>query len=149
LAGDIVTGDGEKLARHDGIAHYTVGQGRRLGIAAMHNGQRMAVLSLDAGTRRVVVGARDSGTNHIALRDVNLLSDWPADGRGCTVRLRARDMFRPARVRVREREADVALHEQALPAPGQACVFYDGTRVLGGGFIRQKNGAESSAPRAR
>jgi tRNA-specific 2-thiouridylase len=149
LAGDIVTGDGETLARHDGIAHYTVGQGRRLGIAAMHNGQRMAVLSLDAGTRRVVVGARDSGTNHIALRDVNLLSDWPADGRGCTVRLRARDMFRPARVRVREREAEVALHEQALPAPGQACVFYDGTRVLGGGFIRQKNGAESSAPRAR
>jgi tRNA-specific 2-thiouridylase len=31
--------------------------------------------------------------------------------------------------------AEVALDAPALPAPGQACVFYDGDRVLGGGFI--------------
>jgi tRNA-specific 2-thiouridylase len=136
MAGDIVTERGEKLARHDGIAHYTVGQGKRLGAAAMHNGQRMAVLSLDARTRRVVVGARDSGTTQISLRDVNWLCDWPEDGRDCTVRLRARDIFREARVRAHGLQAEVALHDEALPAPGQACVFYDGTRVLGGGFIR-------------
>jgi len=36
--------------------------------------------------------------------------------------------------------AVVRLEQPALPAPGQACVFYDGTRVLGGGFIRPRGG---------
>ena len=34
--------------------------------------------------------------------------------------------------------AEVRLDAPALPAPGQACVFYDGERVLGGGFIRRR-----------
>ncbi len=136
MPGDIVTADGNLLGRHSGIARFTVGQSKRLGPAAMHGGQRMAVVSLDAATRRVVVGPRDEGTTHIRLRDMNWLIDTPDDGLDCTVRLRAGDHFRAARAQVSSCGADVRLATPALPAPGQACVFYDGTRVLGGGFIR-------------
>jgi tRNA-specific 2-thiouridylase len=51
------------------------------------------------------------------------------------VKLRARDVPRSAMVEPCESGAVVRLAEPALPAPGQACVFYDGDRVLGGGFI--------------
>jgi tRNA-specific 2-thiouridylase len=162
--GDIVTQDGTKLGPHAGIARFTVGQTKRLGAAAMHKGQRMAVISLDAAARRVVVGPRETGTTRITLRDVNWLADPPPEGLDCTVRLRARDELRPAHVKSMGAGADVTLESAALPAPGQACVFYDGTRILGGGFIRARyenagretalhetgheNGAESIAPRA-
>ena len=56
--GDIVSRDGRVLERHDGIARYTVGQGKRLGAAAMDRGERQVVVALDAGNRRVVVGRR-------------------------------------------------------------------------------------------
>jgi tRNA-uridine 2-sulfurtransferase len=135
LPGSIVTESGAVLAGHGGIAHYTVGQGKRLGAAAMHNGQRMTVVALDAATRRVVVGAREAGTAHLRLRNVNWLMDPIPEGIDCTVRLRARDALRPARVYPTENGAEVTLSEQALPAPGQACVFYQDTRILGGGFI--------------
>ncbi len=136
MPGDIVTADGTLLGHHAGIAGFTVGQSKRLGPAAMRGGQRMAVVSLDAATRRVIVGPRDQGTTKIRLRDMNWLIDTPADGLDCTVRLRAGDAFRPARVHATPSGAEVHLAAPSLPAPGQACVFYRGTRVLGGGFIR-------------
>ncbi len=138
--GEIVNSDGDVLGRHDGIARYTVGQGKRLGQAAMVGGERQIVIATEPGRRRIVVGPRGSGTRTVRLREVNWLVEPPADGLRCTVKLRARDSQHPALVRVSggsaPGSAEVLLDEPALPAPGQACVFYDGDRVLGGGFIR-------------
>ena len=134
LPGEIVTRGGEVLGRHDGIAGFTVGQSKRLGAAAMQGGQRLAVVAVEAGTRRVVVGPRSAGVTEVRLRDVNWLAA-PGDGFECRVKLRGRDTLRPAVVHATERGAVVTLAEPALPAPGQACVFYAGTRVLGGGII--------------
>ena len=131
--GEIVTADGAVLDRHAGLAGYTVGQAKRLGAAAQVGGQRQVVLALDAATRRVIVGPRSSGTRRVALQEVNWLVD--AAERRCLVKLRARDEMRPAVVMPTAFGAEVLLDEPALPAPGQACVFYDGDRVLGGGFI--------------
>ncbi|MCT6837059.1 MAG: tRNA 2-thiouridine(34) synthase MnmA, partial [Bifidobacteriales bacterium] len=59
-----------------------------------------------------------------------------ADGVRCGVQLRAREGLRQALIRPLEgNRAEVQLEEPALPAPGQACVMYEGERVLGGGFI--------------
>jgi len=91
-------------------------------------------VGLDAARRRVVVGPPDGGTRMVALREVNWLV-LPARRR-CSVKLRARDMLRPAEVVPTDGGgAQVWLDEKVLAAPGQACVFYDGARVLGGGFI--------------
>jgi tRNA-specific 2-thiouridylase len=133
--GDIVTREGAVVGRHDGIARFTVGQSRRLGTAGGHGGQRLAVVAVEAGSRRVVVGPRGEGVTELQLRDVNWLAP-PAEALACAVKLRARDTLRPAHVRVTPSGATVTLSQAALPAPGQACVFYAGTRVLGGGIIR-------------
>ena len=55
--------------------------------------------------------------------------------RRCQVKLRAREAPHPALVTPNGTGAEVLLDTPALAAPGQACVFYDGDRVLGGGFI--------------
>ena len=135
--GDIVNSDGRILGRHDGIAHYTIGQGKRLGLAAMDRGQRQVVVATEPGTRRVIVGPRDTGTDTVRLREVNWLVPPPEDGLRCQVKLRAREEPHGATVQATPDGAEVRLDSPALPAPGQACVFYDGGRVLGGGFIRR------------
>jgi tRNA-specific 2-thiouridylase len=146
VPGDIVTEAGAVLGRHRGIAHYTVGQSKRLGLPGVgagpsaDGGQRLAVVALDAATRRVVVAPRGRGTTQVRLRAVNWLIDPVPEALVCAVRLRARDCLRPAGIRALPDGAPggaiVTLAEPALPAPGQACVFYAGSRVLGGGIIR-------------
>ncbi len=133
--GDVVTADGRVIGRHEGVARFTVGQTKRLGTASFDGDSRQVVVATDPGRRRVIVGPRGSGRRDIALRDVNWLIAPPAEGLRCAVRLRARDAMRLALVRATETGAAVTLDEPALPAPGQACVFYAGDRVLGGGFI--------------
>ncbi len=134
--GDIVGSDGRILGRHEGIAHYTVGQAKRLGNAVAGGGERQVVVGLDAARRRVIVGPRSSGSLQVAVRDVNWLmppreGDWR-----CAVKLRAREAPQPASVlHGGGGPLVLRLDGPALAAPGQACVFYDGTRVLGGGFI--------------
>jgi tRNA-specific 2-thiouridylase len=130
--GEIVTADGTVVGRHDGIARYTVGQARRLGDASSAGGVRRVVIGLDAAARRVVVGPEVGGSARLALRDVNWLVA-PGDF-ACTVKLRSGETPRPARVHAGE-TVTVHLATPARAAPGQACVFYDGDRVLGGGFI--------------
>jgi tRNA-specific 2-thiouridylase len=133
--GEIVDRAGQVLGRHDGVARYTVGQAKRLGTAAEIGSAPQVVVALDARTRRVVVGPRSEGTTQVPLREVNWLIPAPLAEVRCAVKLRARDVPRPASVRVTASGAEVVLDSPALPAPGQACVFYDGDRVLGGGFI--------------
>ena len=133
--GEIVTQDGRVLGQHEGVARFTVGQGKRLGVASFDGQERQIVLATEPGRRRVIVGPRGSGTRDVTLREVNWLIPPPAEGLRCTVKLRARDALRGAVVRANGSGAAVSLDEPALPAPGQACVFYDGDRVLGGGFI--------------
>ena len=132
--GEIVTAGGRVVGRHQGIARYTVGQGKRLGDAAVVGGVRQVVVALDARAGRVVVGPQGAGTRLVALDEVNWLVE-PA-GRRCEVKLRAHDALRPALLRPTAEGAEVVLDVPALPAPGQACVFYEGSRVLGGGLIR-------------
>ena len=136
-AGEVISRDGRVLARHDGIARYTVGQRKRLGSASFDDGQRQTVVALDPRRRRVIVGSHDTGTRTVHLRDVNWLLP-SKDLIACEVKLRAREAPQPATVAAHAGStATVTLATPALPAPGQACVFYQGSRVLGGGIIRR------------
>jgi tRNA-uridine 2-sulfurtransferase len=134
-AGEIVDADGAVLGRHDGVARYTVGQGKRLGAAAMVQGERQVVKAIEPGTRRIVVGPRGSGSCRVMVGAVNWLIDAPRQAFRCAVKLRAREEPQPATVLAQGDGAAVVLDTPSLAAPGQACVFYDGSRVLGGGFI--------------
>ncbi|MBM3485328.1 MAG: tRNA 2-thiouridine(34) synthase MnmA [Alphaproteobacteria bacterium] len=142
--GEIVHVDGRVLGRHAGIIHYTVGQRRGLGIAA---DEALYVVRLEPAARRVVVGPRAAlARTRIALRDVNWLgvADGPPAA-GADVAVRIRSTQAAVEARIRPTRGGGAIAELAVPetavAPGQACVFYDGDRVLGGGWIARSDTA--------
>ena len=131
VPGDIVDLAGETVGRHNGIANYTVGQRKGLGVAAA---APLYVVRVDADNNRVVVGAKD------ALR----VSRVEATG---VVWHAGSDEPVGAMVRYRMTPRDATTHfdgerlvvEFASPlegvAPGQAVVCYRGDVCLGGGTI--------------
>jgi tRNA-specific 2-thiouridylase len=138
-AGRIVDTSGKVLAEHDGIENFTVGQRKGLGFAA---GQRRYVLRVVPATHEVVVGDREEllVSGLIASR-VNWLVDAPpAEPMPCQAKIRYRHTAAPATVTaLPDGGARVAFAEpQSAVTPGQAVVFYDGPRVLGGGWIEEK-----------
>ncbi|HVN80933.1 MAG TPA: tRNA 2-thiouridine(34) synthase MnmA [Terriglobia bacterium] len=135
--GDIVNKRGEILGSHDGIHHYTVGQRKGIGVAA---GEPLYVLETDAANRLVVVG-RDEDLLRKGLLAHKL--NWIA-GKGPSgpirVKARIRNRHEPAGATVCPDVADSAYVEFETPqravTPGQAVVFYDEDRVVGGGWIK-------------
>jgi tRNA-specific 2-thiouridylase len=134
-AGELVSEAGKILGQHQGIARYTVGQAKRLGNAAVDDGQAMVVRKIDPATRRITVGPRQAACREVRLRDVNWLIDKPAGPIRAAVKLRARQDPQAVEITANTNEAMLRLDTAAIAAPGQAAVFYDGTRILGGGFI--------------
>jgi tRNA-specific 2-thiouridylase len=132
--GDIIDEAGRVLGRHDGIVNFTIGQRKGLGLSG--NEAPLFVLALDAERAQVVVGPREAlRTRRIALKDVNWLAE-PDVARDCVVKVRSMRPPVPAHVVPTPNGAEVELLEpEEGVAPGQACVFYKGTRVLGGGWI--------------
>jgi len=126
--GELVTAAGDIVGTHQGVARYTIGQAKRLGDSA--HGQ--VVQRIDPATRRITIGPRNAGAREIRLRDLNWLCPPPESRLRVSAKLRARDSFHPATVTA---DGALTLDEPALAAPGQAAVFYAGTRILGGGFI--------------
>jgi tRNA-specific 2-thiouridylase len=135
--GRFVDAAGRELGRHDGIDGFTVGQ--RRGLPAL--GAPHYVRSIDAGTGDVTLVVRDGLDRTQALvRGVHWLVDAPKPGEAVDahVKIRARHTPAPA-VIVATGDAATVRFEAPQPAitPGQAAVFYDGERVLGGGWIEE------------
>jgi tRNA-specific 2-thiouridylase len=145
--GEIVDMAGRVLGRHAGVIHFTVGQRKKLGLSG--NEEPLFVIGLDAARARVIVGPRSAlAVRRIELAEINWLVARP-QAVDCAVKVRS--MRPPVRARVVPGGEDSATVEIAggemAVAPGQACVFYeaDGTRVLGGGFIRFAESARAAA----
>ena len=103
------------------------------------------MLRLVPDTRQVVVGPRSALLrDRLSVRDLNWLGDRPLGRKGARVSVRLRSAMPPVPATafaLDDGRAAVALNDpQAGVAPGQACVFYDGERVLGGGWIERTSG---------
>lgn len=138
--GDIVLRDGSVVGNHDGIIHYTVGQRKGLGIGGgvSENNEPLFVLSLDAAKNQVVVGPKSAlAKDSVELRALNWLIDLDeGEGRDVTVKLRSTTAPQPARITRTKTGATIRLAAPQFGiSAGQAAVFYDGSRVLGGGWI--------------
>ncbi len=130
--GEIVHLDGRVLGRHEGVIDYTVGQRRGLNIGG---GDALYVVRIEADAARVVVGPKEAlAETRVRLSDINWLDTptAPRNGRAIQVKLRSMQPLVDAHIDGDEVILDAPI---AGVAPGQACVFYDGTRVLGGGWI--------------
>lgn len=134
--GLIVDREGKVLGRHKGIAFYTIGQRRGLGIAL---GKPLYVVAIDSNKDVIVVGSeKEILKDELIARDVN----WIAIDR------LKKPMKVRAKIRYQHREAEATVtplsknrvgvkfkKPQRAITPGQAVVFYDKDVVLGGGWI--------------
>ncbi|MCZ2341514.1 MAG: tRNA 2-thiouridine(34) synthase MnmA [Bacteroidales bacterium] len=126
--------DGTILGPHDGYDRFTVGQRKGLGVAA---GRKRFVLEVIPETREVIVGDEsDLLASGLIATEVNWLCVPPTATFAGDARIRYRHESCPATIVPTDHGAEVHFaNPQPAVTPGQAVVFYEGSRVLGGGWI--------------
>jgi tRNA-specific 2-thiouridylase len=134
--GAFVDLDGRAVGEHRGIARYTVGQRRGLGLAGA---EPSYVIGIDAVRNTVTVGPRAAlGAAGLVTGPINWLTPVPP-GDGARVAVQIRSSHRAASATIAHRSGgavEVTFDEpQTAVAPGQIGVLYDGDRVLGGAPI--------------
>jgi tRNA-specific 2-thiouridylase len=137
VQGEIIGRDGKTLGKHNGLANYTIGQRKGLGV---QSSVPLYVLGKDADTNTLIVGEADElGTGELLANDVNWPSgEAPTEPFRAEVKIRYTAREAPALVMPLEsgRRAQVRFDApQRDVTPGQAAVFYDGDLLLGGGII--------------
>ena len=144
IPGEIVDTRGNVLARHDGLANYTIGQRKGLRLAV---GEPLFVVALDAARNRVIVGrAEELGRRELIASAVNWIAGQPPQGETCVtakIRYRASEVsatIYPSPVPISSEEEAVVRVQFDTPlrdiTPGQAVVFYEDEVCLGGGIIQ-------------
>jgi tRNA-specific 2-thiouridylase len=139
--GEIVGLDGRVLGQHRGVVHFTVGQRRGIEIG----GQRepLYVLRIEPDDRRIVVGPRRAlAVEAMRVADWNWIAEDQRD-----VGVKVRSLAPAVAAECNGNWIRFAQPEYGV-APGQAAVAYDGTRLLGGGWIAETVSAEQSCPDA-
>ncbi len=135
--GEFIDMQGNVLGSHEGYEHFTVGQRKGLGLAF---GEPRFVIEIRPGSRQVVLGHReDLATTIISAVDCNWLAARPTSRMTCAVKVRYRQTSEPCVIEPGDNNSVTVYPDQPIfgVAPGQAAVFYDGDRVLGGGWIRR------------
>jgi tRNA-specific 2-thiouridylase len=135
--GEIRTRSGEPLGTHTGLANYTIGQRKGLGIAAP---MPLYVIGKESGTNTLIVGeAADLGSEELTARDVNWISgEAPRDPFRAEVKIRYTAREAGALVTPLEDGTRTSVRFDAPQrdiTPGQAAVFYQDGLMLGGGLI--------------
>jgi tRNA-specific 2-thiouridylase len=132
--GEIVDLDGHVLGQHRGVVHFTVGQ--RRGIEVGGQKEPLYVIRIEPEHARIVVGPRRAlAVEAMRVADWNWLGE---DQRDLSVKVRS---LAPAVPATRDGERIRFAQPEFGVAPGQAAVLYEGTRLLGGGWIAETESA--------
>jgi tRNA-specific 2-thiouridylase len=134
--GRIVDSEGRVMGTHPGIHHYTIGQRRGLGIA---HAEPLYVLELRPEENTVVVGVRSQlGKYRCRVERPNWISiTGLEESTRVHAKIRSRHKEAPATIAPAENGGIDVVFDFPQPAisPGQACVFYQSEKVVGGGWI--------------
>jgi tRNA-specific 2-thiouridylase len=137
--GPIYDREGNLLGEHRGLAFYTIGQRRGLGLTSS---RPLHVLKIDAERNALIVGPAEAlERTSFTVHSMHYLSgDVPAEPFEAAVRIRYKASEQRARVTPLEGQRALVVLEQPVRAvtPGQGAVFYggaDGDEVLCGGII--------------
>jgi tRNA-uridine 2-sulfurtransferase len=131
--GDVVDEDGNIVGRHRGFMHYTVG--KRKGFDVPLSQVPLYVRAIDADKNQVVVSSKE-----LLFEDsfcVGALNMFTGETEfEAAVKIRYKSDKTAAKVSIKDAKATVILDTpQFAIAKGQAAVFYDGEKLLGGGYI--------------
>ena len=134
--GDILTRDGRSVGAHNGLANYTIGQRKGLGLASP---VPLYVLGKDSMTNTLIVGTQDElGSRELTARDVNWVSG-NVPGEPFRAEVKIRYTAKESEALVTTLEGNRVLVQFDAPqrdiTPGQAAVFFQGDLMLGGGII--------------
>lgn len=144
--GWFVDSKGLKLGQHKGFAYYTIGQRKGLEIAL---GKPAYVLKINPAKNTVMLGDADQlKTTHMLVEDINVADmNELLTCSNLSVRIRYRSQPIPCQAILLENQKLLVKFatEASAITPGQSAVFYDGNRVLGGGFIAFQNGIKKLA----
>ncbi|MCF8462776.1 MAG: tRNA 2-thiouridine(34) synthase MnmA [Rickettsiaceae bacterium] len=131
--------DGYALGEHDGIVNYTIGQRKGIGVSFS---EPLYVVKLDPDKNIVYVGPESAlEASTFKIKDVNWLDHKPpVEGLEVTVKIRSTHNGAEAKIYPIDNTSifvKLLSLERAI-TPGQACVIYNDTRVLGGGWITKE-----------
>ena len=139
-SGEIVDRAGKVLGKHSGIEFYTIGQRRGLGLSAL---PQLYVLELDVARNRVIVGTEEElQRTTFRVTQCNWIAfETPPESFECQAKIRYNHPGTEATVTPGlNGTAAVRLHKPGRAVtPGQACVFYQGDLVVGGGWIARSD----------
>ncbi len=138
-AGPIVRQSGEVVGEHGGLANYTIGQRRGLGV---YGAEPLYVIGMNAVQNTLIVGTLDElGSGELTAKRVNWVSgDTPSEPFHAGVKIRYKATAAPATVTPLEGgrmhvQFDAPMRDIT---PGQGAVVYDGDVCLGGGIIERQ-----------
>lgn len=134
--GNFVNADGKVLGQHAGLHQYTVGQRKGIQLNSL---EPLYVLALNSKSNEVVVGPESALFRKTALvKNVSWINELNLS---CSIKAHAKIRYRSKESPVEVIPIDATSAEvrfeipQRAITPGQAMVFYEGTRTLGGGWI--------------
>ena len=131
--GEVLDRDGKVVGEHKGYMHYTIGKRKGFTVIGAH--EPHYVLSIDAMKNQITVGKKEElACNNVTLEHLNMFND--SNTFDTTVKLRYRTTAVPCHVKIENNKATVILKESVYGvATGQAAVFYDKDKLIGGGWI--------------
>ena len=131
--GEVLDKEGNIVGEHKGYMHYTIGKRKGFTVKGAHVPHY--VLSINPKTNQIVVGKKDElACNSVVLDNLNMFDD--REEFNSTVKLRYRTRAVSCHVKIQKNKAYVTLKESVFGvATGQAAVFYDDNKLIGGGWI--------------
>jgi len=139
-SGPIVLKNGEIIGEHSGLANYTIGQRKGLGVTSS---EPLYVLATNPYRNALIVGTKDElGQDHLTAKRMNWVgNDVPTEPFRAEVKIRYKARAIPALVEPLPDSRMTVIFDEPLRdiAPGQGAVVYDGDIVLGGGIIERAN----------
>ena len=133
--GEVLDKDGNVVGEHKGYMHYTIGKRKGFTVKGAH--EPHYVLSMNPEKNQIVVGKKEElECNSVVLDNLNMFNDKTEFD--TTVKLRYRTTAVKCHVKIENDKAYIDLKESVLGvATGQAAVFYDDDKLIGGGWIAQ------------
>jgi tRNA-specific 2-thiouridylase len=131
--GEVLDTEGNVVGTHKGYMHYTIGKRKGFTVKGAHDPHY--VLDIKPDTNQIVVGKKEAlECRFVKIGNINMFDERTSFD--TTVKLRYRTYAVPCHVEIDGDKATIELKESVYGvAKGQAAVFYDGNRLIGGGWI--------------